>query len=241
MSRTRTRILACVIGVSMLAACSGSVAAPRQIPPPPSMGPGAQSTQGYATPSVIGEADRAPKPTAEEQAGLILRSAAFADGGEVPAGYTCDGENASPALSWSGVPEESQALAVIVYDPDAGLDLGATTDLGFIHWLVYDLPVSATGLAAGATGDVRALLGGVEAPNDFIAAAGSVFPGGSAIRGTGYDGPCPPERHSYVFRLMALDQPLGLPADTPPRSVLQAMEGHALAVADWTGTYGAAR
>lgn len=173
--------------------------------------------------------------TSVAETGFRLRSAAFPDGGEIPGRYTCNGANESPPLEWSGVP--AGALMLIVYDPDAGRDLGATTELGFIHWLVYDLPVSATGLSAGATGDAKAPMGGVEAANDFIAAVGSTFPGGSAIRGTGYDGPCPPERHAYVFRLMALDQPLGLPSGSPPQSVLQAMEGHTLAMADWVGTY----
>jgi hypothetical protein len=238
MNRTRALILACLIGVSMLAACSGAPTGPAETPMAvPTAAPGAQ---GRLEPTLTAELGP-PATTFADQPGLALRNAAFPDGGEIPAGYTCDGQNDSPGLSWSGVPAESQALAVIVYDRDAGRDLGATTDLGFIHWLVYDLPVSATGIAAGATGDVRALSGGVEAPNDFIAAAGSIFPGGSAIRGKGYDGPCPPDRHTYVFRLLAMDQPLGLPAGSSPQAILQALEGHVLAAADWTGTYSPAR
>jgi Raf kinase inhibitor-like YbhB/YbcL family protein len=128
------------------------------------------------------------------------------------------------------------SLALIVYDADAGSDLGAGTDLGFIHWLVYDLPATLPGLPAEATGNVQALAGGVESPNDFNTAAGAAFPGGAVIRGTGYDGPCPPQEHTYVFRLLALDEPLRLPAGTSPQSVLEALEMHVLAVADWTGT-----
>ncbi len=172
---------------------------------------------------------------------LALQLDSFPDGGPIPDRYTCNGKNASPALSWSGVPVEAKSIALIVYDADAGSDLGAGTDLGFIHWLVYDLSPSVRGLPADATGDAQALAGGLESPNDFHASAGASFPAGAVIRGTGYDGPCPPEEHTYVFRLLALDEMLRLPAGTAPQLVLGALEGHVLAVSDWTGTYAPAR
>jgi hypothetical protein len=103
--------------------------------------------------------------------------------------------------------------------------------------MVYDLPSSSSGLPEGATGSAQALVGGIETPNDFSAASGGTFPGGAAIRGTGYDGPCPPDDHTYVFRLLALDALLALPSGSSPQSVLTASEGHVLAAADWTGTY----
>jgi Raf kinase inhibitor-like YbhB/YbcL family protein len=172
---------------------------------------------------------------------MKVRLDAFADGGAIPDRYTCSGENASPAVSWSGVPANAQSLVLIVYDADAGPALGPGTDLGFIHWLVYDLLPTTPGLPAGATRDAKALAGGVEAPNDFHASAGATFPGGAVIRGAGYDGPCPPEEHAYVFRLLALDELLGLPAGTSAQSVMDALAGHVVAAADWTGTYAPAQ
>jgi phosphatidylethanolamine-binding protein (PEBP) family uncharacterized protein len=92
---------------------------------------------------------------------------------------------------------------------------------GFIHWTVYDLPSSSSGLPEAATGNSQALSGGIETPNDFSAASGGTFPGGAAIRGTGYDGPCPPNEHTYVFRLLALDALLALPSGSSPQSCIR--------------------
>ena len=170
-----------------------------------------------------------------------MRSPAFADGGDLPVRFTCDGENLSPPLEWAGVPDGAGALMLVAFDPDAGRDLGASTDLGFIHWLVIDLPATSSGLPEGASSSAAALLGAAEAANDFAAASGSTFPGGAIIRGTGYDGPCPPARHTYVFRLMALDGPLGLPGGTAASEAITAAEGRLLGVADWTGSYATAR
>jgi Raf kinase inhibitor-like YbhB/YbcL family protein len=168
---------------------------------------------------------------------LALHIDAFEDGGAIPDTHTCIGDNESPAVSWSGVPAEAQSLVLIVYDADAGADLGAGNELGFLHWMVYDISPMTAGLPLAATGNAQALAGGIETSNDFSGAAGGTFPGGAVIRGTGYDGPCPPAQHTYVFRLLALSQPLGLKAGTPYQSVMSAVEGSALAVADWTGIY----
>jgi Raf kinase inhibitor-like YbhB/YbcL family protein len=188
-------------------------------------------------PAAVLEADAASAPAPVEAASLSLLIDAFEDGGTIPDRYTCIGANDSPAVSWSGVPAAAQSLVLIMYDADAGADLGAGNDLGFLHWMVYDIRPTATGLRLGATGDADALAGGIEAANDFFAAAGATFPGGGVIRGTGYDGPCPPAKHTYVFRLLALDQPLGLTAGTPSPSIMSAVGGNVLAVADWTGVY----
>jgi hypothetical protein len=175
-------------------------------------------------------------PSAPEPA-LALQLDAFADGGAIPNRYTCNGENVSPSITWSGVPIEARSLTLIVFDADAGPDLGAGTDLGFIHWMVYDLPSTSSGQPEGATGNALALGGGIETLNDFSSAGGGTFPGGATIRGTGYDGPCPPNEHTYVFRLLALDELTALPSGSSSQSVLTALEGHVLAAADWTGTY----
>ena len=235
MNRWTLILMLGVLGAGTLTACASA----------------GDSLPANSEPITSGEATMSPKdtpiatgtfiPPSVEPTVLTLQVVAFADGGPIPARYTCNGENASPALTWSGVPVEANSLALIAYDADAGPDLGAGTDLGFVHWLVYDLTATTRGLPADATGDAQALAGALESQNDFHASAGAAFPGGALIRGTGYDGPCPPEEHTYVFRLMALDELLDLPAGTSPQSVLDALEGHVLAVSDWTGTYAPAQ
>lgn len=173
----------------------------------------------------------------EATMGMSLFLEAFEEGGEIPDRYTCHGANDSPAVAWSGVPAEAQALVLMMYDPGAGRDRGAGNDLGFLHWMVYDLSPASRGMALGATGDPAQLAGGIETANDFAAAAGGIFPGGALIRGRGYDGPCPPAQHTYIFRLLALDQPLGFPAGTPYQAVMSGLEGHVLAETVWSGVF----
>jgi hypothetical protein len=118
-----------------------------------------------------------PKAKAAE---FALSSDAFQAGGEIPAGYTCDGRNLSPELSWKNVPAGAKSLALVVRDPDAPSG-------DFLHWAVVDIPPGVSQLAAGA----RPPAPSRELAND----AGTA----------GYTGPCPPSgRHRYVFTLYAL-------------------------------------
>src|SRR5262245_20647338 len=83
-----------------------------------------------------------------------LSSPAFPDGGVIPKVYTCDGNDASPPLAWSGVPESARSLAIVCEDPDAP---GGT----FTHWLIVDIPAAATELEEGvAAGDRVEVLAG---------------------------------------------------------------------------------
>jgi hypothetical protein len=236
--RRAYRLPAAVILASFLTACGSGAAeiAATGTSPASTAGPPAGPTSTLTTTTVT-EAPAASGPAPA----FALRSPEFADGGDIPARFTCDGENLSPPLEWAGVPEGAGALMLVAYDPDAGRDLGASSDLGFIHWVVMDLPSASGGLPEGASSTPAALLGAAEAANDFSAAAGSTFPGGAAIRGVGYDGPCPPARHRYVFRLLALDGPLGLAAGTAAAEAITAAEGRLLGTADWTGSYGGDR
>jgi Raf kinase inhibitor-like YbhB/YbcL family protein len=219
--------------VAVLAAgCSGGEATP--IEPTPDIAASGSETQ---LPTAVLDSDAASAQAPAEAVALALHIDAFEDGGAIPDTHTCIGDNESPAVSWSGVPAEAQSLVLIVYDADAGADLGAGNELGFLHWMVYDIPPTTAGLPLAATGNARALAGAIETFNDFSGASGATFPGGAAIRGTGYDGPCPPAQHTYVFRLLALSQPLGLAAGTPYQTVMSALEGRVLAAADWTGLY----
>jgi len=150
-----------------------------------------------------------------------ISSTAFAPNGSMPAEHTCDGSDTSPPLAWSDVPEGTRSLAVIVDDPDAP-DPRAPKRT-WVHWVVYDIPPAATGLAADASPG-KLPDGAREGLNDWGR--------------PGYGGPCPPiGRHRYFHKLFALDTLLP-DLRRPTRAELeQAMAGHVLARAELVGTY----
>src|SRR5512138_3468215 len=76
---------------------------------------------------------------------LAIRSPAFGDGAEIPIRYTCESADVSPALEWAGVPGGAKSLALVVDDPDAP-DPKAPK-MTWVHWVLYDMPPSASGLA----------------------------------------------------------------------------------------------
>ncbi|MET0048248.1 MAG: YbhB/YbcL family Raf kinase inhibitor-like protein [Sedimenticola sp.] len=150
---------------------------------------------------------------------LLLTSSAFADQGGIPGLYTCDDRDISPALSWSGLPGECASLVLIVDDPDAPDP--AAPKMTWVHWVLYNLPASASGLPEAVS---QLPDGTLEGLNDWGR--------------TGYGGPCPPiGRHRYFFKLYALD--VMLPdLDRPTKAVVEeAMRGHVLAVTELMGTY----
>ncbi|MEZ0396640.1 MAG: YbhB/YbcL family Raf kinase inhibitor-like protein, partial [Anaerolineales bacterium] len=160
--------------------------------------------------------------------------------GEIPPQYTCFGENISPALEWSGVPAEAQSLLLLVHDLDAGAALGASTEAGFSHWVVYNLPPSLAGLPENVPAGGQLENGALQGRNDFarFASEGETFPGGALIKRIGYDGPCPPEgRHRYAFTLYVLDSLLDLPPAATTEQVLAAMSDHVLDQAEIIGEY----
>jgi Raf kinase inhibitor-like YbhB/YbcL family protein len=152
---------------------------------------------------------------------LKLTSAAFDDGGIMPSRFTCEGQDFSPPLAWSGVPSGTQSLVLIIDDPDAP-DPKAPR-MTWVHWVLYDLPASSTGLPEGASPD--GLPPGTKAGrNDF--------------KRTAYGGPCPPiGRHRYFHKLYALDTKLGGLSNPSKAEVEAAMQGHILAQAQIIGTY----
>ena len=148
---------------------------------------------------------------------LDLRSPAFSEGSRIPSKYTCDGKDASPPLSWTGIPAGGKSLALTCDDPDAPAGL-------WVHWVVFDLPPSATGLPEGVAATPEISGGGRQGKNDF--------------RKIGYGGPCPPSgTHRYVFTLYAVDRTLGLPAGATRQDLLAAIKNHTLGEATLTGTY----
>lgn len=154
---------------------------------------------------------------------MRITSTAFSDGATIPVEHTCDGQDSSPPLSWSGVPEKTAALALIMDDPDAPPGT-------WVHWVLYDLPARAKGLAAGLPKDERPAGGGSH---------GACW-GVDAFSRVGYHGPCPPpgRPHRYIFTLYALDAPTGLPPRRTKADLIEAMKGRVLAKASLTGLYG---
>ena len=163
---------------------------------------------------------------------LEISSSAFEPGAEIPVQYSCDGANLSPPLEWSGVPEGTQSLALLVDDPDS-------EPPGFAHWIVYDIPSTSEGLPEGVPAQATLLDGTLQGTNDFalFVGEGETFPGGAPINRIGYDGPCPGNKHRYVFTLYALDTVLDLQAEATMAELLRAMEGHVLNEAELIAVY----
>jgi Raf kinase inhibitor-like YbhB/YbcL family protein len=150
-----------------------------------------------------------------------LTSPAFAEGGEIPTRYTCEGQDVSPPLAWSEPPSGTKSLALIVDDPDAPDP--TAPKMTWVHWVLYNLPPSAGQLAEAV--EPKALPTGTrEGLNDW--------------KRTGYGGPCPPiGRHRYFHKLYALDTVLP-DLGRPTKAQLEtAMQGHVLAAAELVGTY----
>ncbi len=150
-----------------------------------------------------------------------ILSSAFQHDNSVPIIYTCDDEDVSPPLQWSGAPSGTQSFVLLVEDPDAPAPYAP-----FYHWGVYDIPAEQNQLTQGIpklaqTGDL------MQAVNDF----GLV----------GYNGPCPPSGHGvhhYHFQLLALDvASLGLTAGSVYSSVEAAANQHVIAEVELIGTY----
>ena len=145
---------------------------------------------------------------------LAVTSTAFADGASIPVGFTCDGQEQSPPLAWTGdgASAKPAAWALVVDDPDAP---GGT----FVHWVVLDIPPATRSVAAGAVppGATQALT-----------SAGSAS----------YAGPCPPSgTHHYRFTVYALSAATGLPDGTSTDEALAAITSTADAQGTLVGTY----
>ena len=165
-----------------------------------------------------------------EQAKFHLASADIVPNGTIDnkfvfKGFGCTGGNVSPALNWSGAPAGTQSFALLVHDPDA-----PTGGAGWWHWVVYDIPATATGISQGAgTADGAALPAGAkQGVTDF----------GSA----GWGGPCPPPgdaRHHYHFTLHALKvAQLDIPAGATAALIGYMVNANSLGKAEFTGLYG---
>jgi Raf kinase inhibitor-like YbhB/YbcL family protein len=153
--------------------------------------------------------------------GLTLTSEGFADGGEIPAVYTCQGRDISPALAWDNIPKSTQSFALVVHDPDVPSQDNPKRI--WVHWVLYNLPPGSKGLPENVTVS-RLPAGTREGVNDW--------------KRTGYGGPCPPRgRHRYFHTLYALDIKLKRLKNPTKAQLEQAMKGHVLDRAELIGTY----
>jgi len=159
--------------------------------------------------------------TVESPGGLTVTSSAFEEGGQIPTEYTGDGDDRSPPLALSGVPDAAVTLAVVVDDPDAP---GGT----FVHWLLWNVPADRSTLPAGLPQRER------------LPAIGDARQGTNGFDELGYRGPLPPSGdgpHTYRFTVYAVDDRLELSAGARRRKLDAALAGSVVASGRLTGEY----
>jgi Raf kinase inhibitor-like YbhB/YbcL family protein len=182
-----------IAGLLMVGACSSPALAP---------------TQGGAFPEG-GEGGIAMR--------FQIMSDVFGAGDPIPSKFTCDGQDVSPPLTWSGSPQGARSLALIMEDPDAPAGI-------WVHWVLYNIPIGLNGLPEGVPAEAQLANGSSSGLNSW--------------QRRGYGGPCPPSGvHRYFFRLYALDQSLDLAAGATKEDLLKVMQGHLLGQAEIMGTY----
>ncbi len=148
---------------------------------------------------------------------MQLTSSAFETSGAIPAKHTGEGEDVSPQLSWTDVPDEAKSFAVICHDPDAPLITPGR--YGFVHWVLYNIPGSVSEIPEACTEYTQ---------------------GNSDFGKAGYGGPMPPEghgTHQYYFWLLALDTELDLEPGIGMWDLLARLEPNVIAMNRLVGTY----
>lgn len=150
---------------------------------------------------------------------MTLTSSAFQHHGKIPGKHTGEGEDVSPALSWSNAPDGTKGFALICHDPDAPLISAGPGNYGFVHWVLYNIPGSARELPEGV---------------DRYTAGSNNF------GRNGYGGPMPPPGHGthhYYFWLMALDAEPDLASGMSLWELLDKIEPHVIGMNRLVGTY----
>ncbi len=156
--------------------------------------------------------------TFSSEANFKIFSSDIENGKTILSKFTCQGENISPELEWKNIPQNAKSFVLIVDDPDAPFGT-------FVHWVVYNIPISVKKLERGIEREKTFSNGVTQGVNDF----GRI----------GYDGPCPPpgRPHRYYFKLYALDENLNLSPSLRKKDLLRKIEGHILAIAEIMGYY----
>ena len=150
---------------------------------------------------------------------ISLTSDAFTDGEAIPRLHSCQGEDVSPPLRWSGVPDGAKSLALILDDPDA-------SEGTWVHWVLFSLPPDITGLPEGVPNIAVIPEGATNGTNDYDT--------------LGYGGPClwgERDPHRFLFQLYALDNDPGLQSSATKADLFKAIDGHILAAGRLTGSY----
>jgi len=149
---------------------------------------------------------------------FTIQSSDFANGADIPRAFSCEGEDRSPNLSWSGAPEGTKAFALIADDPDAPAGT-------WVHWVIFNIPAKTQSLPAGVEKKEQVADGAKQGRNDF--------------HKIGYGGPCPPpgKAHRYFFKLYALGSEVSLQAGAAKADLEQAMAGNILGKAELMGRY----
>jgi len=142
----------------------------------------------------------------------------FGEGGIIPQKYTCDGEDISPSISWSDIPNGTKSIVLIVDDPNS-------PEQPWTHWVLFNIPSQLTGVAEGI--------------ENLEVVRGVGIHGFNSWGETGYRGPCPPvgDSHQYFFRLYALDSTLNLQPGATESEVINAMEDHILGQGQLVANY----
>ncbi len=148
---------------------------------------------------------------------MQITSSAFDEGGSIPAKHTGEGEDSSPPLAWSGVPDGTRSFALICHDPDA--PVVSAGGYGFVHWVLYNIPATVTSLPEGEASYASG-------PSDFGK--------------PGYGGPMPPNGHGthrYFFWLLALGRGPDLDAGLSLRELLETVEADVVGMNRLMGCY----
>ncbi len=153
---------------------------------------------------------------------LSIESPAFGNNAVIPQRFSGDGEDVSPQLSWSGIPNGAKELALIMDDPDA------PTPEPWVHWVIYKIQLDADSLAENI------------AKTATPATPAGALQGKNSWGNVGYGGPAPPPGHGvhhYHFKLYALDAALNVSSGLTKAALLSAMEGHIMTQGELVGTY----
>lgn len=204
------------IGVAFvcLAALVGCEQAAEKSPPAP-------QPRETALPAQTGAATETTE-SGETAMKITIESSAFKHNEPIPRKHTGEGEDVSPPLSWSGIPDGTQELALIVDDPDA------PRPEPWVHWVIYKLPPTLTSLPEGVP------------ETKTLAEPAGAMQGNNTWPKLGYNGPMPPPGHGvhhYHFKLYALDAALDVKPGLDKKQLLAKMKGHILAEGELVGTY----
>ena len=176
-------------------------------------------------------AQGATAPPSQQPAPMVLTTTAWPDGAQIPPRHTQAGDQVSPEFKWANVPAGTRSFVFNMLDPDVAIQRGTEAQP---HWIVWNIPATATGLPEGVKP-------GVDLPDGShqISASGPQYRGPGAAA----TGPL----HHYTFEVYALDTPLDVSPSTatPPvtaaletrASVMKAMQGHVLGKAVYVGLF----